>query len=201
MNSTNRGLNRAVIALVGLVLMAAGTIAVLIGLVPAVRDGWRSGAPGVFGTVTGWLRSTPLSDTGSSWLWVALIAVLVLAIILLLAFVLRQGHGRTGQLLNDSPTEHGTTVIDARVAEQAMQGALDERSELVSSHVSASTVRGRTVLDIKATARRGVSPKDVTTMVEESLRALDALIGREIPALLQISGGFRARTSKATRVQ
>lgn len=201
MNTTNRGLNRTWILLVGLVLLAAGLAAALIGLVPVVRDGWHSTAPAVFDTVTGWLRATPLGDTGTSWLWIALVAVLLVAVILLLSFVFRQGRGRTGRLLTDEPTEHGTTVVDARVAEQALQGALDERAELVSSHVSTSLVRGRSVLNITTTARRGVSPKHVTAMVEESLEALDALLGREIPALLQISGGFRARTTKATRLQ
>lgn len=201
MNTTNRGLNRAWIFLVGLVLIAVGLATALVGLLPAVTDGWRSTAPDVFSTVTGWLRSTPLGDTGTSWLWIVFVVLLAIAVIVLLAFIFRQGHGRTTRLLTDSPTEHGTTVVDARVAEQLLQGALDKHAELVSTHVSTSLVRGESVLNISTTARRGVSPKDVTVMVEESLRALDALLGREIPALLQISGGFRARTTQATRLQ
>ena len=40
---------------------------------------------------------------------------------------------------------------------------------------------------------------DVVGIVEEALGALDELLGLRIPALLQISGGFRVRTSRTTR--
>jgi len=38
-------------------------------------------------------------------------------------------------------------------------------------------------------------------MIETTLVAFDALLGRQIPALIQISGGVRARLSRTTRTQ
>jgi len=51
------------------------------------------------------------------------------------------------------------------------------------------------------TCRRGTSPTEVVRIVEQALLALDELLGLRIPALLQISGGFRVRTSRTTRIR
>ncbi|WP_165066725.1 Asp23/Gls24 family envelope stress response protein [Marisediminicola senii] len=200
MNNTNRALNRTVVIVTGIVLMALGAGAIAVALLPDVRSAWGDTAPGVFDTVTGWFRATPMVDTGNSWIWVGIIAALVLAVVAAIVFMLRQGHGHTGTLLTDDPTDHGTTTIDTKVAEDAVQEALENRPELLSTRVSTYSVRGTPMLKVSVTARRGVSPREVTTMVDEVLHNLDALLGAEIPALVHISGGFRARTKAAARV-
>lgn len=200
MNNTNRALNRAFVLLCGLLLLAVGAAAAAVALIPAVRDGWQDAASAVDETVTTWLRQTPLADTGVSWIMPALLVVLVLVVILLAVFVLRQGHGRTGTALT-APTEHGTTIIDATVAEHAVQNSLADRPEFIASHVSTYRVRRAAVLKVSVTCRRGVSPKDAASIVEEDLLALDELLGHELPALIRISGGFRARVTKTTRLQ
>jgi hypothetical protein len=95
----------------------------------------------------------------------------------------------------------GTIIIDSVVAERAIQDALDGRPEFISSRVSTYRVRDTPVLKISVTCRRGVSPRDVTNIIENTLTAFDALLGREIPTLIQISGGFRARISRSTRIE
>ncbi|MCU1407785.1 MAG: hypothetical protein JWQ43_4088 [Glaciihabitans sp.] len=200
MNSTNRGLNRAFILLVGLVLLAIGAGAVAIASVPTVTAGYNSTAPDVSANISALLVSTPLAQTGSSWLWLVLIVVFVVAIVLLLMFILRQGNGHTRTLISEPATENGQTQVHAAVAEQLLQEALAGRPELVSSHVSTYRVRGEAVLKVSVTCRRGVSPADVQRLVDERLASLDALLGVELPALLQISGGFRTKVNSATRL-
>ena len=201
MNNTNRALNRILVAFIGLLTLLVGAALVAIAALPAIRAGYRSTAPGIHGAITGWLKTTPLLDTGSSWGWIFALALLLLIVILLLVFIFRQGQGHQDILLREDTTQAGTTIIDSAVAEHVIQDDLDGRPEFVASRVSTYQVRGTPVLKISVTCRRGVSPRDVTTMIESTLNAFDALLGRQIPALLQISGGVRARLSRTTRIQ
>ncbi|NQX26665.1 hypothetical protein HQQ81_04780 [Microbacteriaceae bacterium VKM Ac-2854] len=201
MNNTNRGLNRVFIFLFGLVLLLAGAAAAAVALVQPIRDAVTAVVPDVPATVSQVLQSAPIGDTGTSWSSIAALAVLLLVVVLLLIFMIRQGNGHTGELHVDTKTGTGTTVIDTAVAEDALQDVLTDRPEFVSSHVSSYDVRGTAVLKISITARRGVSPKDVAAIVEDALHALDRLVGTRIPALLQISGGFRSRVTSSTRLQ
>jgi hypothetical protein len=200
MNSTNRALNRTFIFLVGLLLLATGAAATAVALVASVTDGWKTTAPDVSASVSSALVDTPLGDTGHSWLWIVLIAVLLIVVLLLVLFVTRQGRGHTRRLLTPPPTDNGSTVLDAAVAEQVLQESLTGRPELLSSHVSTYKVRGASVLKVTVTCRRGVSPIDVTRIVESRIAALEQLLGTDVPALIQISGGFRTRVTKSTRL-
>lgn len=200
MNSTNRGLNRTLIFVVGLLLLILGAASLALGVVPRIMTGWGDTAPTVQQNVSGALVATPLLSTGTSWLWIVLIAVLAVIAVLLIAFVVRQGHGHTRELFHDQTTEHGSTIVRSSVAADALKDALKGRDDLVASSVSTYDVQGDTVLKISATARRGVSPKDVQTSIENTLHALDDLLGFEVPALIQIGGGFRARVAKTTRL-
>lgn len=201
MNNTNRALNRILIAVIGLLILLVGAALVAIGTVPAIRAGYRSTAPAIHDEITGWLKTVPLAETGTSWGWIVVLALLVLIVIVLLVFIFRQGHGQQGVLLRDDTAQAGTTIIDSRVAEQSIQNDLDKRAEFITSSVSTYEVRGTPVLKISVTCRRGTSPREVTTMIENTLTGFDALLGSQVPALIQISGGFRARLSRTTRTQ
>lgn len=201
MNSTARGLNRLLLLVTGLVLLGLGAAAAASVLVPSVRDGWKDVAGPVREQVAVWLQSTPLGDTGVSWIMPAVLVLLVIAVVLLAVFVLRQGRGRTGTVVDETRDRQGRTVITSRVAEEALEDALSAHPEFVASHVSTYRVKRTPTLKVSVTCRRGVSPRDASDIVERSLRALDALLGRELPALVQISGGFRARVSGSTRLR
>ncbi|AYG03132.1 hypothetical protein [Gryllotalpicola protaetiae] len=200
MNNTNRALNRAVVIVIGLLTLLVGAALIAIATAPGVRDGYRTAAPRIHGGITGWFRTTPLFGTGTSWGWILVVAALVLIVVLLLAFIFRQGHGHYDVLLREDTTSSGSTVIGAGVAEQAIQHDLDDRAEILASHISTYDVRGTTVLKISVTCRRGESPRQLAQQVEHTLAALDTLLGRQIPALIQISGGFRSSLVRRTRV-
>ena len=201
MNSTNRGLNRLLITAVGLLLLVIGAAAAIGAWLPGAKDTWTPISEGVNTNVTGWLQQTPFPGADFSWLLIALVAVLVIGIILLLAFSLRQGQGRTGTIISDRTADTGRTVVDVTVAKDALSDALSERDEFLTTSVSAYDVKRTPVIKVSATCRRGVSPRDATAIVEQNLEALDALLGREVPVLLQLSGGFRARVQQSTRLQ
>jgi len=201
MNDTRRSLNRFFSFIVGFCVFIVGIAGfALIGL-PAVRDGWKQTAPQVLAVTSGSFGSVLIPGTSISWWWLALIVALTLVIVVLIVFVFQQGHGQTRRWIADTPTEHGTTTLAARVAEDLIQDTLDSRTDLVSSHVSTYLIRGTPVLKVSVTARRGVSPKGIVDDVERSVGALEHLVGRAVLVSIQISGGFRSRVAKATRLQ
>ncbi|PPF74629.1 hypothetical protein [Pseudoclavibacter sp. Z016] len=201
MNSTNRGLNRLLIVATGLLLLIVGAAATIGAWLPGAKDTWTPISESVNTQVGSWLQQTPFPGTDFSWLMIAVVAVLVVGIILLLAFSLRQGQGRTGTLIHDRSSDTGRTVVDVSVARDALADALGERDEFLSTSVSAYSVKRAPMLKVSATCRRGVSPRDATAIVEQNLEALDALLGQEVPVLLQLSGGFRAKVQQSTRLQ
>jgi hypothetical protein len=210
MNSTNRFLNRLLLLLVGLVLLVIGAGAAVAAFVPVVSSGFADGAEQVLGTVRGWLAHTPLSpgvaeDSSSataspSWILLAVVALLAIAIIVLVAFIARQGGGRTSRAHSAPPVENspGRIHLESAVPQQALEQFLDARSEFVSSRVTVYRVKKSPTLKVAVTCRRGVSPREAATIIDEGLHALDALLGVQLPALVQLSGGFRAK--KGSRV-
>ncbi|MBF4631005.1 hypothetical protein ITJ42_07245 [Clavibacter michiganensis subsp. phaseoli] len=200
MTSTNRALNRLLVIVVGLVLIAAG-----------VALGAGSLLPGVQSSVSGAASDAkqPVGDAlsgGQPWiLWVVALVALVL-IVVLAWFALRQGHGRTGTLVRleggrdaSTPTG-GSVVIDAKVAEQLLGDALRDDSAIVSVDVTAFEVAHATTLRVTAVARRGVSPVAVRRTVDEAVGRLDAVIGTEVPVVIQITGGLRSSMTSETRL-
>lgn len=200
MNTTNRGLNHTIIFLIGLLVLLLGAAAILLAALPEVASTWKDTAPTISRNVDDIFAAAPLFATGGSWLAVTAVVLLAVLIVLLLIFIIRQGNGHTSELFHDTTTEHGATIVQSKVAKDALDNALADRDDLVSSSVSTYEIKGGTVLKIAATARRGVSPKDIAATIEQQLHALDQLLGFTVPALIQISGGFRANVAKTTRL-
>jgi hypothetical protein len=200
MNATNRALNRMLVLVIGLLLAIIGAGAAALAFVPMVRDAWDAASGTVASQVTGFVQSNPLAGTGASWPLAAALALLVIAIVLLIVFVVRQGGGHTRTAVTER-ADDGIVRIDSAVAEHALEDALATHPEFVASHVSTYAVRRTPVLKVSVTCRRGVSPADASRIVDDTLTALDRLLGRELPALVQLSGGFRARVRSTTRLQ
>lgn len=200
MNNTNRALNRSLVLLVGLILLAAGAGAFLVGTNSSIRDGWSAAASRTQVSIDSALATPAVTRNGPGWLSIAALLALLLLIVLLLVFMFRQGRGHTRRLFQERTTGGGQTVIDAALAEQALEDSLTGRPELVTASVSTYTVRHAAVLKIAVTCRRGVSSRHVSTLIEARLRALDTLLGAETPALIQIGGGIRTRLAKSTRL-
>jgi hypothetical protein len=204
MNNTNRALNRIGILILGLLLLVVGAAVATAAAIPAWLEAWFTGSRGVQDRTDDLLADTALADSGQSWLLVVLALVCTIGIVLLVVSVIRQGHGHTRALVHDTveptdTTSGGTVTVDGRVAEQAIQQALAGHPGLVSSSVSTYLVRKTPTLAITTTVRRGVSPRDVREFVEEKVAALDALLGREVPVVIQINSGLASRVSRPAR--
>jgi hypothetical protein len=205
MNTTNRALNRAGLLLVGLVLLAVGAAAVVFAAVPELLTACSRATADLGDRAARLVRTTDVDALGGSWLYLATAAACVLLIVLLVVAVLRQGQGHARALVteeaatSDADSLGGAVVIDGRVAEQAIQDALDGHPGLLSSSVSTWSVRGVPTLKVVARVRRGVSPDVVRASVDETVAAWDALLGRETPVFVHITTGL-AGSSRTTRV-
>lgn len=200
MNNTNRALNRLLVFVIGLVLLAGGAAVAVGALWPDVRDTVSGAASDASGPV-----SDALSGDQIWILWVVAAASLVL-ILLLVWFALRQGHGQTGELLTvhegsgrDEPTG-GRLVIDAKVAEQVLEEALADTAGIVSIDVTAFRVKGENVLRVTADARKGASPVEIRRSIDQAVARWDELLGTETPVVIQINGGLRTQMASATRL-
>lgn len=196
MNATNRGFNRLLILIVGILLIAAGAAAALLVALPAVATGWTAWFTTVPTTIP-WATTSVVGQVG--WLSITAAVVALILGLLLIAFILRQGRGHTAGVL-ERRTGGSRTRIDLALPRTLLTDHLDELPDILASRVTAYDVRGTPTLKVSVRARRGASPVAITGQIIDALRALDTVLGEELPAYVQISGGFRARTAARARV-
>lgn len=203
MNNTNRALNRVGIFLFGLVLLVVGSAVAVTAAVPAWFTAWRSGSKGAATTTTDTISRTQLGSTGQSWFVLVVPIVALILVVLLLAFIFRQGHGHTGTLLTkqaDAAARVGSVIVNSAIAERTITSALEEYPGIATSSVSSYRVRGIPMLNVTVSARRGVTPTDIRDYVERIVERFDEVLGEEIPVFLKINGGFASRRASAARL-
>lgn len=197
MNNTNRVANRVFLVLVGLLLVAAGAVAGALALVPAVATAWSQQASSI-GSAAPDAVSAPVAGT-ATLVTIGIVVVAVVLLILLLLFVLGQGRGHTAEALRTGEAGQGTR-IDLAVPRALLEEHLQARGDLVGVRISAYEVRGTPMLKVAARCRRGVSPARVAAEIGRAVADLERILGADVPALIQLSGGFRARSAARARL-
>ncbi|MBG6225035.1 hypothetical protein IWX63_001600 [Arthrobacter sp. CAN_A2] len=218
MNTTPRGLNRLLLAVVGLLAAAAGAAGLALLTVPAVASWWASAAPRVGEAVDDTRTRTTLDGQDDTWLWLALAAALLLLIVLLVLWITAQGRGRTGIFASmdearpastgrsrgttgtGTADAAGTVTITAAAAEQALRAALLERSDLAAASVTTWMIRGVPSLCVRVFPRKGVPAYAVAAEVSRLVEALDRVTGYRTPVLISIRSGARVHFSRSDRV-
>lgn len=206
MNGTPRGFNRLLLGLLGLLLLLSGVGLTVIAASPAAARWWQNYAADQVDWLDRYQDRSRLVVTYQSWIWLAAAALALLLIIVMIAWIANQGKGRAVTLVDipasaDDGGTAGAVRLSCAVAEQALKSALLERGDLLSVSVSSYEVSGATALKIRVQPRQGVAPHKVSADVTELVVALDELLGLEVPVLLSIGGGARARFTKAERVR
>src|SRR5688500_17857806 len=160
MNNTPRLLNRVLIGLLGLQLLAIGILLMLLASVPAVGAWWQAWSGRVWDAPNRLFEGTRFPGRPESWLWIGLALVLILLIAPMVAWVALQGTGLSDLLLaaEDPGGVPGDVRIGGGVAEQAPKNALAERPDLAGASVITYEVRGQPALKIRLHPRPGVAP-------------------------------------------
>ncbi len=205
MNGTPRALNRLLLALLGLIFLGSGVLLILLASIPVVGRWWQDWAKPATDQLSALAARTIVSGRSNSWIWIVVSLVLVALIIAMVAWMANQGKGRSNILADEYGDAEddgaaGRVVISGAVAEQALKKALAERTDLLAATVSTYEVRGQPALRVHVFPRQGVSPHKVAAEVSALVRALDLVVGRQIPVLLSIGSGTRTRFTKADRV-
>ncbi|AJT42626.1 hypothetical protein [Psychromicrobium lacuslunae] len=202
MSNTNRGLNRVLLFIVSIVLLAAGVATVLAGSWSKAKDSWLNWGGQAKEFTSQQLSTTrvQLGDWEVSWLWLGLLAMLLLAVILLICWIASQGGGRTSRLSRERDPE-GTLTLHDNIAQSAIKAALAEDPRVLSTTVSAWQLKKQSGLKVSIQARKGSSPRQLADSAENLVIGLDRLLGRELPILISIHSGARSGWSHQHRVQ
>lgn len=202
MNGTPRTLNRLLLGIVGLILLAIGTLALALALVPAAGPWWHGVSGTIQSSMDNLFEQTTLEGQRDSWLWIVLALVMLVLIVLMIAWVAQQGKGRASTLAADYNDDGGpgTVELGAAVAEQALKAALLEHEEILHATVASYEFRGTPGLRIRVLPRKGVPPYLVAEQVSDLVEALDLVIGRETPVVISIGTSARARLGRTERV-
>lgn len=195
MNGTPRGLNRLLIALVGVSLIAAGTLTAAAGLDPNIAQTWTRTGTDAWAWALLQLRSAPMGDTGISWWTVALAGLMGVAILLLLRWIFSQGGGRSDRLGVRS-TGSGTTTVDQSLAARAIREAMEDDVHVLSARGSSWKIKGAYGVKVDVRARRGASPLQIAATAEEMIKGLDSLLGEQVPVLVHVRAGPRSRSPR-----
>ncbi|MDR6437756.1 hypothetical protein J2790_002905 [Paenarthrobacter nicotinovorans] len=203
MNGTPRALNRVLLFIIGVKLLAVGLLLMLLATVPAVAAWWHGFSAGVWAGMENAFRQTRLPGHEESWLWIVAGAVLVAVIVAMIAWLSQQGKGRANLLVASDDDSHidGEVRIGGGVAEQALRAALAERTDLAAASVATYEVRGKPGLRIRIQPRQGVAPHVLAAEVSQLVEALDLVIGQKTPVLVHMVSGARSRFTKAERVR
>ncbi|WP_430593125.1 hypothetical protein [Humidisolicoccus flavus] len=205
MRNTPRLLNRLSLIVLGLVLLAFGLVIAVVPLLVAASIPLFAAVPGFIEQVTAStgevLQATQVADTGHSWITMAVLGLIILAVIFIIVLLSRQGGGSTRRIAElAAPSQNvvsGAVRVQNGVAEDLLEHMLRERERsFVSVSVHAYERRSDTVLKITTTARKGASPARVASAVDEAVQDFQSLLGTELPAVIEITSSFRRETSK-----
>jgi hypothetical protein len=176
---SNRIGNRIIIALLGLVLLAA---AAWVGnrAMPVID-----------------LPAIPAPTTNALWITAA-IALVVVVLSLLWIFTRGRGHTRTVVTVSD---DSGTASVDARVAADFITEDVSRIVDVVSVASRAYRTDKKTVaLELRVTTRRSADVRLVVDAVKRAVIELDDVLETRIPVLLHVATGVRASFAREQRV-
>ncbi|GAB4098027.1 hypothetical protein [Sinomonas halotolerans] len=214
MNGTPRVLNRVLILLAGLVLLAAGLLAVLLATVPAVAAWWQSWTPLAAGELGRALEGARIPGTSVGWPWLAAMLATVLMALAMVWWMSQQGTGRKDLVASTGPDggsapdgsflpgeAPGRVALAASAVGQALRAGLGHRKDVLGASVAAIDFEGSTALRLRIVARQGADPGELAAEAEVLVERLDLVFGVSVPVLVHISSGARARLSRAERVR
>ncbi|MBF4614101.1 hypothetical protein [Curtobacterium sp. VKM Ac-1376] len=190
MNATNRGLGRAALIVIGLVLLVAGVGAILVqtaqGL-PLVASWWRAVGDALSGLGTGASRDDAV------FAWTCVLGGGVVLGILALVVLTTLGGGREGTVVDSDGSADGvagSVRIESTAVQHALSSAIGAMPQVGSLAVDVYRVRGGgRAIRVRVRPRRGAAPREITERVEAVVADLDDLLGERLPVLLEIARG------------
>jgi hypothetical protein len=187
MTRSNRILNRVILFVLGIVAFVAAVVAGA-GVLPVVRD-----------QLDRWItlpRTLPL-DTTTLWaVAVGCAVVLVLAVL----WIGTRGRGGTSIAVREEH-EGDQVTVNVGLVRDVVEHELEGVHDIVGTRVDLYRVRSERAARIRVAVRRGGDAVTVLGAVDRALGTLDRVLGREVPAVVHLTGGTRSALARSTRVQ
>jgi hypothetical protein len=199
MNDTNRALNRTVVFVVGLVLMALGATTVLAVTWQPFADMWTNTGRGLEEWLAQANEMTSLGATTVTGLALGTLAVIVLLIALVIVVIVRAvSGGRARAVLRSNGAENplGRVTVTESFASDALKASLADRDEILSTQVTANDIRRRPVMHVSVTPRQNTDPRLLAEHVDTLVGSLAKLTGQDVPTYISIHTGQRARIAR-----
>lgn len=196
MNSTNRGLNRLLLALFGLITGAVGVSLSLASFWPAARDQWGSAtSAAVEWGVTAHERTLLGGTPPASGLLIAGLALMVVLVVAFTTVIVRLGGGASSAVIRDEGADgsQGAVTITQQFIAEAVTGGLQGCDDVLAVRAEGRNVRGTRLLHVSVTPRKHTSPKQIADTVTTVLENLNTLTGSSLRSLVTIRSGLRSR--------
>ncbi|MHA3684186.1 hypothetical protein ACXR2W_08020 [Leucobacter sp. HY1908] len=203
MNTTPRLLNRAILLCAGLACLGVGACALAAAVMPEWRAAWERTGARLISWLTELIAYAPVVFQ-LPLVWLLILVAIAVLLALGVLVIARQGGGRTATLLKSAAPRsrrgrpaagelRGTVTIDVKVAEVLLKESLAPELEVLSVRVSAHTMRGSTAMRVSLGVRRGTSPATIVQLVEETIGQWDALLGKQLPIVIEITSPVQSR--------
>ena len=183
MTRSNRVLNRGILLVLGLLALAAAA-ATALPLLPMTLLGVR-------------MPHLELAAPGQLALQLTVVCCVVV-IALAVAWIVTRGRGRTVSAVGGDRAD-GVSV-DVHVVEQLLRDALDGDPDLLHTSVTGFRIRGRSVLRVRLSMRRGAELRRLLDALGRAVAGLDVALGVELPILVHVTSGLRASLAHGQRV-
>ncbi len=192
MRNTNRALNRTVLIVVGLVLLALGALLIAVAAVPGAADLWTQAADGI----RAWADEIAQPSLGIGA--VAALAVVALVLVLVAVSAVRGTH-RVPLQSTGTESDVGRITLTDGFASAALKNSLDERDELLAARIASNEVRKETVLHVSVTPRQNTSPRQIAEHVDTLVTNLATLTGQGFRTYISMHSSLRAKLAHDRR--
>ncbi|MDR6200247.1 hypothetical protein QE374_002156 [Microbacterium sp. SORGH_AS428] len=201
MNTTRRGLNRALVLLVGLIALASGAMVVWASLSADAHRLWEQTLTMGAEAVDAAHAATLVGAGPVSWAGMGAVAGAVILIVLLLTPVALLAHRRSRTVLRSAEADAapGRVVVREGFASDAVTASLARRADILSTRVVADDVRNAPVLHVAVTPHPQASPREIADHVATVGARLDTLLDRPTRTYISLHAGLRARLASDRR--
>lgn len=196
MTRSNRTLNRALLALAGLMLLALAAVGI-----------WPVAArlvPGLLSPADLGLGATALRRGAEQPLVLgAIAAVALLLVVLAVAWAVSRGRGGTADVVRgtDGDAIDAGIEIDIHTVRELLGAQLDAVPSVLGVDANAYRLRGRTALRVTVRTRRHADLPALAAAVRASIADLDAALGIELPVVVRLVTGLRAQLAREQRAE
>ncbi|MFF7291093.1 hypothetical protein ACFY9N_01035 [Microbacterium sp. NPDC008134] len=201
MNATNRALNRVLLLVIGLLLLALGAAGIAIASWPTAAEIWKEAGRNAESWFDQAGAATRIAGGAASWIGIGALAAVVVVIVLLILALGSVIGRRSKTAIRSSGAQNalGRVTVTESFVSDAVKNSLARRDEILSASVTANDIRREPVLHVSVTPRQNTDPRELVDHVDQLLTNLATLTGRDTAAYVSIHTGLRARLAHDRR--